>query len=119
MGQSRRAEHQCEAERNGRDGVAHEAAGTQDRGALRLDLDGVRDEGIRVETVMPKHAKRHDGSADEQQTGLDHLNPGRGFHAAVGHVDDHQNADDDDGIAVVEAEEQLINCPAPTIWAMR
>ncbi len=43
----------------------------------------------------------------EQQAGLDNLHPGGRLHAAEGDVDDHQDADDDDRIEVIEAEEEL------------
>ena len=44
---------------------------------------------------------------DQQQHGLDDLHPGRCFHAAEGHVDHHQAADQDDCHPVVETEQQL------------
>ena len=49
----------------------------------------------------------HQGRAGQEQARLDDLHPGGRLHAAEGHVDDHQHADDDDRVEVVEAEEQL------------
>ncbi len=107
MGQAGRAEHQGEAERHRRHRVGDEAAGAQDGGALGLDLHGVGHQGVEVEAVVDQHRQRHRGSAEQQQAGLDDLHRGGGLHAAEGHVDDHQHADDRHRVAVGKAEQQL------------
>ena len=58
-----------------------------------------------------QHGERHEGRAAEQQAGLDDLHPGGRLHAAEGDVDDHQRADDDDRVEVVEPEQQLDQLP--------
>ena len=49
-----------------------------------------------VEPVEAQHPHGHHRGADDQQRRLDDLHPGGAAHAAVEHVDDHQDTDDGD-----------------------
>ena len=96
--QTRGAEHQREGERQEVDLRRHRlavlVAGVQE--LLAGVLDGGAQQGREVEPVEPEDPHRHDRGADHQQRGLDDLHPGRAAHAAVEHVDDHEDADDRD-----------------------
>ncbi|MCY1420884.1 hypothetical protein D9M71_365210 [compost metagenome] len=107
MRQAGGAEHQREAEGEGRDRVLHQAAGAHDRLAFRVDLDGFGEQGADVEVDVLEHHDRHEGRAGQQQHGLDDLYPGGRQHAAEQHVEDHQDADQDHRDVVVQAEQQL------------
>ena len=50
----------------------------------------------RLKLYLRQHQDRHQQRAGHQQDGLDDLHPGGALHAADGHVDDHQRADEDD-----------------------
>ena len=60
-----------------------------------------------AEAKPPQDDQGHQGGAGQEEARLDDLDPGRGLHAAERHIDDHQHADDDDRVQVVEAEEQF------------
>ena len=60
-----------------------------------------------VEAVSDQHHDGHEGRAGEQQDRLDDLDPRGRQHAAERHVHDHQDADHDDRVGVVETEQQL------------
>ena len=72
-----------------------------------MDPHGLGEHGIWVEAEMLKDHEAHERAAQEQQAGLHDLHPGGRLHAAERDIDDHQHADDDDGVDVVETEEQL------------
>jgi hypothetical protein len=74
---------------------------------LRLDLHGLGEQRLGAEAELPHHHERHEAGAGQQQAGLDDLHPGGRGHAAEQHVHHHQRADDGDGVAVVQAEQQL------------
>ena len=105
------AEHQRQAERDGRDRVGHQPARRHDGVAPRMGADGFGEHRLRAEAEMPQHGERHEGRAAQQQAGLDDLHPGGRLHAAEGDVDDHQRADDHHRVEVVEAEQQLDQLP--------
>ncbi len=64
--------------------------------------DGV-EEVAKTEMEVSQHQNAKQDRAAHQQNGLDDLHPGGGEHAAKDHVDDHQNADSDDGGVVADA----------------
>ena len=74
---------------------------------LCVRLDGGLEHGIQAEAEMRQRRERHVGCAEQQQHRLDDLHPGRRDHAAERDVEDHQHADDEHGVAVAEAEQQL------------
>ena len=78
-----------------------------DRVVCGMDLDRLGEQRLGAEAEVRQHHERHEGRAAQQQAGLDDLHPGGRGHAAEGHVDDHQHADDDDRHPVVQAEQQL------------
>jgi hypothetical protein len=59
------------------------------------------------EAELDQHHQRHEGGTAQQHHGLDDLHPGGGGHAAEQHVDHHDRADQDFGVQVVHAEQQL------------
>ena len=76
------------------DRLAVLVAGVEQR--LAGVLDGGAQQAREVEPVEAQDPHGHDRGADDQQRGLDDLHPGRAAHAAVEHVDDHEDADDRD-----------------------
>ena len=111
MRQTRRAEHQRQAERDRRHRVLHQRAGLHDRGVLRRDLDGLLEQRLHIEAERVQHAESDEAGAAQQQDRLDDLHPGCGQHAAERHIDDHQNANDDHGVDIVQTEQQPDQLP--------
>ena len=74
---------------------------------LGMHLDRLGEQRVEVEAELREHQQRHERRAAEQQPRLDDLHPGGRDHAAEGHVDDHQHADDDDRPEIGQAEQQL------------
>ena len=107
MWQSGRPEHECEAERDGRDRVGHEGAGSHDGVASRVDCNGVREHCLRAEAVSPEDHQGNQSCTGKEKAGFDDLDPCGGFHAAKHNIDDHQHADDDNRVQVVQAKEQF------------
>ena len=101
------AEHQREPERDRRDRIGHQIARRHDRESLRVNVDRCLEHRLRREAELHQHHQRHEARAAEQEAGLDDLHPGGRHHAAEGHVDDHQRADQDDRIEVRQTEQQL------------
>ncbi len=73
----------------------------------RMDLDRLRDERAEVEAELGKHEERHQRRAEQQQSRLDDLHPGRCDHPAEGDVDDHEHAHHDDGPEIGQPEKQF------------
>jgi hypothetical protein len=59
------------------------------------------------EAEVHEHHDCHEGRAAEQEAGFDDLHPRRGDHAAGCYVGHHQHADDDLGVEVGQAEQEL------------
>ena len=58
------------------------------------------------------HKAQYTG-AGHQETSLDYLDPGGGYHPAQGHVHDHETADASDGVPEGDAEEKLHELTGP------
>ena len=72
-----------------------------------MHVHGGLEQRAEVEVVVDQHHDRHEGGAGEQQDRLDDLDPRGRQHAAERHVQDHQDADHDDGVDVFQTEQQL------------
>ena len=115
MRQAGRAEHQRDAEADGSrscwsvaDAVLQ--AGLEERLALAGVLGRGAEQVGEVEVELRQHQDGDQHGAGHQQHGLDDLHPGGALHAADGDVEDHQQADADDGHVLqrlaVDAEQQ-------------
>ena len=65
------------------------------------------EQGFGAEAIFVQDRTGHECRTHQQQHGLDDLHPGRRLHAAEGHVDHHQAADQNDRHPVVETKQQL------------
>ena len=97
---TRGSKHQRQAEGNGFDRICfcpdwHH--GLHDLQVLRMGGNRVGEELVEAPAFMRHDPERHQCGAPKEQSGLDDLHPGRGFHATESHVDYDQSANDDDG----------------------
>ncbi len=114
MRQARGAEHQGDAEAQEVDLARGADAVLQPRLEERLPLAGVARSGAEqvgeVEVELGQHEYDDQRRAGHQQDGLDDLHPRGALHATDGDVEDHQDADREDGHVdrelAVDAEEQ-------------
>ncbi|KAG1445930.1 hypothetical protein G6F57_017451 [Rhizopus arrhizus] len=74
--------------------------------AGRVHAGGLRQQRIGAVVKGRQHQEGHQRGAEKHQDCLDDLYPGRGGHAAEGHVDHHQRPDDQYRNVVVQPEQQ-------------
>ncbi len=101
------AEHQCQTERDGGDGVSDQTTWAHDGDPFLVYLHRFAKEGADVEVDRFHHHDGHEAGTGEQHHRLDDLHPGGGQHAAKQHVEHHQDTDQYHGHMVLQAEQQL------------
>ena len=110
VGKAGGAEHEGKREGEGVPGVGNEGAGGEDvEGGVGFAglVGGGAEEREGVEVKLGKHEDAHQQGAAKEEDGLGDLHPRGGDHAAKEDVGEHDDADDDDGDMVGEAEEEL------------
>ena len=92
--------------------MAEIGSATRAPGAMMASpLGWIRTASANIASGLKPYRQRtiraHEGRAGQQKARLDDLHPGGRLHAAEHDIDDHQHADDDDRVQVVEAEQKF------------